>query len=44
MTVPTSTVPGTYYLLACADNLSKILGGVETNSCRASAGTVVIEP
>jgi hypothetical protein len=44
MTVPTSTVPGTYYLLVCADNPSKIIESIETNNCGASATTVAAGP
>jgi subtilase family serine protease len=46
VTVPTTTTPGTYYLLACADDS---LGGAvaestETNNCIASGTVVEITP
>lgn len=43
VTIPTSTALVTYYLLACADDTTKVSEGDETNNCRASAGTVQIE-
>jgi subtilase family serine protease len=42
LTVPTSTVPGTYFVLACADDLKTVVEGNETNNCRASAAKVSV--
>lgn len=42
--LPTNTTPGTYYLLACADDLKQVSEGSETNNCRASAAQIVINP
>jgi M6 family metalloprotease-like protein len=42
VTIPASTAAGTYYLLACADDLSVVSESDETNNCRASAGTVQV--
>jgi subtilase family serine protease len=44
VTVPTSTLPGTYLLLACADDLNKVGESNNANNCRASALAVVIHP
>jgi hypothetical protein len=35
-TVPTSTTPGAYYLIACADAGTAVTELVETNNCKAS--------
>jgi choice-of-anchor B domain-containing protein len=44
VTVPTSAPPGTYVVLACADDLAKVGEGNNANNCRASAMSVVIHP
>jgi len=45
VTVPLATPSGTYYALACADDLKKVAeGNSEGNNCTASAGTVVVAP
>jgi len=41
LTVPSSTNPGTYYVIACADASSAVTELVETNNCTASAGAFV---
>ena len=44
VTVPATTAIGTYYVLACADDM-KVLGEVsETNNCRATAAVTVGAP
>jgi hypothetical protein len=43
VTVPTSTVAGAYYLLACADGANMVLEANETNNCQASMTSVVIK-
>lgn len=40
--VPRNAAPGTYYLLACADDLLRVNESVETNNCRSSASPVSI--
>jgi subtilase family serine protease len=40
LVVPTTTPFGTYYLLACADDLRVVSESDETNNCRASTTTV----
>ena len=40
--VPTSTVLGTYYLLACADDTELVAETDEAGNCRASASTVQV--
>jgi hypothetical protein len=40
VTIPSSMALGTYYLLACADELNAVAETSETNNCRASAATV----
>ena len=42
LTVPTSTVLGTYYLLACADDTQLVAETDEAGNCRASASTVQV--
>jgi glucose/arabinose dehydrogenase/subtilase family serine protease len=42
VTVPSATALGVYYLLACADDLSKLAEESETNNCIASATRVAI--
>jgi hypothetical protein len=44
MTVSSSTDPGSYYLLACADAMGAVSEFVETNNCHPSAARVVISP
>jgi subtilase family serine protease len=44
VTIPTSTVVGTYYLLACADGASAVAESNETNNCRASSTQVNVTP
>jgi uncharacterized repeat protein (TIGR03803 family) len=40
--VPGATAPGTYYLLACADDTKQVAESNENNNCTASSGTVVV--
>jgi hypothetical protein len=42
VTVPAAMSVGTYYLLACADDLKKVAESNEKNNCRASATTVTV--
>jgi subtilase family serine protease len=44
VTIPTSTVAGTYYLLACADGASAVAESNETNNCRPSSTQVNVTP
>jgi M6 family metalloprotease-like protein len=44
VTVPTSTLPGTYYLISCADDSDAVPEINETNNCRSTAGTLVVTP
>jgi glucose/arabinose dehydrogenase len=44
VTVPATTPPGTYYLLACADDSQKVLEDDEANNCRASVAVLTIQP
>jgi sugar lactone lactonase YvrE len=45
VTIPTNTAPGTYFLIACADNVAPVVAeSNERNNCRASAGTVIVAP
>jgi subtilase family serine protease len=43
VTIPSTTLPGTYYLLACADGANAVTEIDETNNCRASTSTVVVK-
>src|SRR6185295_17211365 len=42
VTVASGTPPGTYYLLACADDLDAVVELDPNNNCLASTGTVVV--
>jgi len=42
VTIATSTAPGTYYLLVCADDSGAVTELDETNNCLASTSTVVV--
>jgi len=44
LTIPASTLPRTYTLLACADATNALVEASETNNCRASATPVVVAP
>jgi hypothetical protein len=44
VTVPATTVAGTYRLLACADDTRVVAESNEANNCRASSTTVQITP
>jgi len=44
VSIPASTFPGTYFLLACADDLRVVREIREWNNCRASSATVVVSP
>ena len=44
VTIPSSTLPRTYTLLACADNTGAVPEASETNNCRASATPLVVAP
>jgi subtilase family serine protease len=43
VTIPSSTAAGTYYLLACADDLKAVAESNETNNCINSSTTVQIQ-
>jgi subtilase family serine protease len=40
--VPSAMTPGTYYVLACADDTGLVAEDVEDNNCRASASPLVV--
>jgi hypothetical protein len=44
VTVPVSAAPGTYLILACADDPGKVGESNNTNNCRASATSIAIHP
>jgi hypothetical protein len=44
VTVPSTTTAGTYYLLACADDLKKVSEKNENNNCTASTTQVTVGP
>jgi hypothetical protein len=44
VTIPASTLLKTYFLLACADNASKVAETDEKNNCTASSSTVTVTP
>ena len=42
VTILLTALPGTYYVLACADDVQKLGESNEANNCRASATTVAV--
>ena len=40
VTIPSTTAPGTYYLLACADDTAVVVETNDGNNCIASATTI----
>jgi len=42
VTIPSAAPLGTYFLLACADDLAVVVEGNEANNCLASATTVLV--
>ena len=44
VTIPSTTLPGTYVLLACADDTKVVAESNDTNNCRASGTAVVVAP
>jgi len=42
VTIPGSTPPGSYYLLACADDQSQVVETSDANNCRAAARQVAV--
>jgi hypothetical protein len=43
LTIPRNTPFGTYYLLACADDLAAVVETDETNNCLASSRTMIVQ-
>ena len=44
VTIPTTTVAGIYYVLACADDSAAQYESLETNNCSASGAMVTVSP
>jgi hypothetical protein len=44
VTIPSTTLPGTYVLLACADDTKLVAENTEANNCRTSGTAVVVAP
>ena len=44
LTVPSTVSAGTYFVLACSDDLASVTEGSETNNCRSAAVSVTITP
>ena len=42
VTIPSGTIPGGYFLLACADDAVQVIESSETNNCKASTGKVTV--
>jgi hypothetical protein len=42
--IPSALLPGTYVVLACADDGKVVVEASETNNCRASANPVAVSP
>ncbi len=44
LTIGSKIAPGTYFLLACADDLHQVSEDNERNNCTASADVIVVSP
>jgi len=44
VTIPSTTAPGAYLVMACADDTGLMAEASEANNCRASLTTVVVSP
>jgi subtilase family serine protease len=44
VTVPAAAAPGTYTVLACADDTNVLNESDEDNNCRVSATSLVVTP
>ena len=44
VSIRATTRPGTYVLLACADDVKVVAEGNETNNCRASGTPIAVNP
>jgi subtilase family serine protease len=44
ITIPSTTLPATYFLLACADDTKLVAESNEANNCGASGTAVVVNP
>jgi subtilase family serine protease len=44
LTITSKTVPGTYFVLACADDRNDVQEENERNNCAVSAGTIQVLP
>lgn len=44
LTVPSTTPFSTYFVLACADDTSKVVETVESNNCTVAAGSLTVVP
>ena len=42
--IPSTTLPGTYVVLACADDTKLVAESSDANNCRASGTAVVVTP
>src|SRR4029077_1145345 len=42
VTIPATTPPNSYFLLACADDQGRVAESNESNNCLAAAGTVTV--
>jgi hypothetical protein len=42
VTIPAGTTPGSYFVLACADDAGQVIESVETGNCLASTGKVTV--
>lgn len=42
VTIPTNVPAGSYFLLACADDLRQVIESDETGNCKASAAKVTV--
>jgi CARDB protein len=42
VTIPATVAPGSYYLLACGDDLRTVAEGNEGNNCKASATRISV--
>ena len=44
VTIPTTVVPGTYFVLACADDAKAVGEASDANNCAASPTLITVTP
>ena len=44
VSIPAAMPPGSYYLLACADDAKKVAESDEKDNCKAAAAQIIVTP